>query len=137
MKLTEKQIRAAVDWWGEALQAPTFKTLSREERSDPGSQPAAFAEMMAAAYAKPPSANKVDDFKNALAEILRADGGGWGLNVDYGPDAVLAQALTNADVSGGMLSLPWKTNMHFGEDGSVSVAKGYGQPYVVILEPDG
>ena len=129
MKLTEKQIELAVNWWGEALRNPKFQTLSQGERSDPGSRPAAMAEIMAKAFHKEPPQDIIEQFKKALAEKLKA--GNTYLSVDYHPSKTLADALEEAGADGGM-RLPWKTHMNFNEDGSVEVACGYGEPFVTL-----
>ena len=129
MELTEKQIELAVNWWGEALRNPKFQTLSPGERNDPGSQPAAMAEIMAAAFHKEPGQEIIEKFKLALKARLEA--GKTYLSVDYDPSPTLQESLDEAD-SAGMLRLPWKTHMNFNDDGTVEVACGYGEPFVTL-----
>jgi len=123
--LTDEQIKKAAEWWADHVARPTFKTLSDEERSDPGSQPAAFAELLAHALVEPITEEQREKFISALSEDLKNSGNShWGLSVDYGPDQRLSMAADKAGISSN--NFPWKTNMWFDEDGGVTVSLGYG-----------
>lgn len=129
MKLTEKQIDAAVKWWGNALKVPKFQTLRPDDNSE-GSKPAAMAQVMAMISHSEPEEDAVDKFKIALRSML--EDGEKHLSVDYGPCLELGRCLDAAGITSGM-SLPWKTTMRF-DDNGVQVACGYGEPFVELVE---
>jgi hypothetical protein len=136
--LSSRQIEAAVKWWGERLKRPTFSTLSDEERRDPGSQGAAFAEMLATVYSKPQEADVVLAFKTALRRKLEGKSElveRMGLFVDYGPCRTLSEVLEEAGIEVSMMVLPWKSGMVFPR-GGVKAHVGYGTPFEEILEED-
>lgn len=131
MRLTAEQIDKAVNWWAKQLGSPTFKTLSNEERSDPSTAPAAIAEGMAMMLAKDITYEQGEVFKTALRESLTGrDVMRWELSVDYSPTNTLGDAAQKAGIP--LTNFPWKTNMSFGDDGSVKVALGYRSPYEQI-----
>lgn len=138
--LTERQIVAAISWWGSCLRNPS--------RFDNGGRD--FANVVASGLAGDLRASvtitpiQVGTFVHALAGILQAghvDHAGRRyeargiLSTDYHPDAFLAAALDVAGIpdEAGCI-LPWKTVMWF-MDGGVKVRDGYGRPERWILSP--
>ena len=130
MKLTEMQIDAANEWWGKAYKNPRFQTLRPGDTSK-GSQPAAMAELMAAAGRQTPDNDSIAKFKEALRVKLQSNDEIM-LSVDYNPSRDLGECLEKAGGIQGTTALPWKSTMLF-ENGGVQVSCGYGEPYVELL----
>ncbi len=133
MKLTKGQIEKAVNYWAGALINPSFKTLNDRERKDPGSQPAAKAEVLAALSHEPPEKDKIEKFKTILRTALKKPlRDPFCLSVDYEPSFLLAEIARKAGIEADIITFPWKTVMHFEEDGKVFLAEGYGLEFVEI-----
>lgn len=142
--LTTEQIETAVEWWAKDLQGPTFDQLSAAERKqDPKARNReGLAAMLIALGRREVTENQIEAFRGCLREILESPsgvdvGGGrfihprnCGLNVDYGPEMGLRQALQQANISNATLSI--KTYMQF-RDGGVQVSHGYGAAWVELL----
>lgn len=126
------EIEKAVDWWTVVLAGPL-----RFDNGDAHSVAPALA-LLAAANEPAPTEGQLMVFKNTLREILAREAASrknaefhfW-LGVDYGPCRTLAEAAEVAVIS--TFKFPWKTSMHI-RPGSVTVALGYGTPFVELLE---
>ncbi len=133
MGLSSKQAEVAAKWWTDQLRRPTFKTLSPKERSDPGSAPAAMAEMMATAYAPQQEEERLIAFQNELQRVLETEDTAFlRLSVDYNPSRLLAKIAERAGISTSINAWPWKTTMRFDGNG-VQVSLGYGTAYQELL----
>lgn len=138
-RLASEQIAAAVEWWTNAILAPSFDMLGPTRSIVSGQERLheIFATGMASqnAEAHPPSSEAIQRFREELTRRLsEVDAGDWFcLDVDYDPCEMLRQA---GDAAGIHFSRwPWKTRMTF-ECGSVHVKEGYGAPLVKILPGD-
>ena len=128
-KLTDEQIEKATNWWADAMVNPRFDGLSNEERRDPQNDSYQLAEVMATVSHKNPTNEQLGVFKASLREQLKSDEYAIrGLHVDYGPDSMLCDAAKAAGIDITMSLFPWKTNMYFRDDGSVTVSAGYRAP---------
>lgn len=123
--LNEEQKEVAVTWWANAIANPKF------DNGDP-SLAGGMSMMLAMDLKESISEYKIGKFKEELKKKL-GDGKvvRWGLNVDYGPDRTLYEAMSAASIL--TTNAPWKTNMRFGDDGSISVSYGYGAEFKEIL----
>ena len=80
-----------------------------------------------------PSVDKIETFEKKLNERINIElkrSGTLMLHVDYTPEGVLSEVLTDVGISPKVL--PVKTTMHISKD-EVSVSKGYGAPFKVIF----
>lgn len=134
----EKEIKAAVDWWGEAIKSPKF---DNGDKSDTG---AMTTIMMTLASGDRPSDEQIQEFKQEYAKLLKFSFAGcWYLDdpsrgaglrcqgVDYHPHGEMLQAAEKAGIS--PKRFPIKTNMWV-DPGRVTVSYGYGAPLKVIYE---
>jgi hypothetical protein len=126
MKLTNEQIEKAVVWWADRVAKPTFRALNDEERKSPGNDGMKFAELLATMNVLPVTQEQRVKFMDALRAQLEIESM-FGvldyLSVDYGPCTVLSNAAKIAEISEN--NFPWKTNMWFNDDGTVTVSLGY------------
>ena len=122
--LTEKQIELAVEWWAKAIDNPKF------DHGD-GSAGGSFVQALAMQNKTEVTEDQLSVFKKSLAATLRKEDKRNGLHSDYGPGRLLAEAMTEAEIS--HTNSPWKTNMHFRE-GRVEVSYGYGASIVELHE---
>lgn len=118
VKLTEKQIKLAIDWWAEKVSRPKF---DNGDNSLQGGMAAGMAMLLA----KPTNDEQIKIFKIELANLLRTTERARyiGLHVDYHPEQMLADAMEKAGIT--EENAPWKTNMNFKDDGTVWVSYGY------------
>ena len=125
-KLTESQVKKATEWWADRVCAPTFSGLSEAERRDPANDSYQFAEMLAGMATESVDGGQREKFIAALKEGLEAENYNsfLGLSVDYHPCQFLARAADKAGIS--KSNFPWKTYMHFADDGTVKAACGRG-----------
>ena len=128
MKLTEKQITKAVDWWKQTLSNPKFDNLGDGPR-DQGNEMASLLATMSN-QRNPMTEEVLEKFGAALADRIRQEasdnGQGIHIGVDYDPDAILSDAaLAVEGFPDGHTMFPWKTNMWLRPDGSVLVSYGY------------
>ena len=121
--LTNEQIEKAVNWWAEQIEQPTFDAGADSPEMK-------LAETMAGMLVKPIDVECITKFKDELRSALKdKDYNPFrGLHVDYHPDLILFEAAKGAGINES--NFPWKTNMYFKDDGSVSVSSGYGAAFV-------
>ena len=136
-----EEIEAAVAWWAQTIHGAT---QDNDDMMQSG-----LAAMVAATYPRLTD-DQVERFSKALRVLLRErlteswqeaiDKGlpHWGsaarsLNVDYGPDQMLADAADAGGFAGRDLYFPMKTHMRI-DPGIVEVGCGYRAPFVVIYE---
>lgn len=134
--ITEAGIKAAAEWWADRVCKPVFHGLSDEERKDRSNDGYVMAEMMASLLAKPVDSQQREDFIKALSDAIREMNGECyklQLFVDYHPTLMLADAADKAGIDHS--NFPWKSGMHFHDDGKVTAWCGYGTQDVVIYEP--
>ncbi|MEV5449977.1 hypothetical protein [Streptomyces sp. NPDC052535] len=133
---------AAAGWWAGKLATPADHDIGRgaEESS-------ALANSVSALVRRQRSQAQIEAFREALADEIeqhlaqhpdawRPDDPLWGsglrdIGVDYGPDAVLADAAERAGFELKMLDLPMKTVMWI-NPGVVKVAEGYSAQPVIV-----
>ena len=123
-----ENVRAAVDWWANAIQSPKF---------DNGESINAFITMMLYSSQKGISEEDLKTFKDTLALDIIAElqrNGRCTLSVDYNPCAILANAGNEIGLND-MTSFPWKTWMNITEQ-EVEVSEGYGAPMKTIWSKD-
>ncbi|MFJ6730020.1 hypothetical protein ACIQPQ_34485 [Streptomyces sp. NPDC091281] len=134
--------RAAADWWAAKLSVP-----ARHDTGAAGSD--ALADTVSALVRRQRTQAQIAAFRDALVDEIekhvakydwRPDDPDFGsymrsILVDYGPDAVLADAATRAGFELRMLDLPMKTVMWI-NPGIVKVAEGYRSKPVVIWRAD-
>lgn len=122
--------RLAAKWWADQLRQPA--TLDNGDDTSQGAMTASFAYMLQKMEREKQSADKIDAFENALANILERHNDPWfSFGVDYNPDRILSEAAEAAELDLGMTTLPWKTRM-FATDEQVKVSVGYrGEPQVI------
>ena len=113
-KLSEKQIKTAVDWWAGAIQNPKF------DNGD-DSRSGGMSMILATLARTDVSQNQLESFKRALTEAIQENTPRH-ISVDYGPDMLLGAAMEKAGIPSNMA--PWKTTMWLISDG-VSVRHGY------------
>lgn len=137
METNDPRIEVAIEWWSKALLNPKFQTLSDKERSDPGSFPAAAAELMASSSHKAPAEEQINKFKAVLREeiALMLKDGYVTLHVDYHPCNALASAAMGAGIDTSKSSFPWKTTMWILDD-YVKVSCGYQEPAETIWQKE-
>lgn len=119
-----ENVRAAVDWWANAIQSPKF---------DNGDSMNSFITMMLYSSQKGISEEDLITFKDTLALDIIAElqrDGRCVLSVDYHPCAILANAGSKIGLND-MTSFPWKTWMNITEQ-EVEVSEGYGAPMKTI-----
>jgi hypothetical protein len=125
-KLSDEQIKAAVDWWMAALRKPKFDTGTTRGKDPSTPQTEMMATLINAE--NKPIEDSITKFGHFLSEYLHSlKIGDWfnGLFVDYGPDNALFEAAEKAGIDAGNQStFPWKTKMWF-SNGGVQVACGY------------
>lgn len=132
MKLTEKQIDAAVEWWKNAVTGAVKKQMVRPgggERSASTDLCEVMGIMLAAKTA--PSEVEAEEFAQALRLHLSQDNVYHCLGVDYGPDKALRDCADAAGLSHDRF--PWKTVMWFGDEGDVRVRHGYGEEVQTLV----
>jgi len=125
MKLSDKQIETAVNWWVQALKNPTFDAGGSREANGH----LAWAEVLVARVHQEAHFELLNRFKeNLYSELRRLDKLSYGyadLSVDYQPCGILYDAWVAAGGDGGSsMIFPWKTCMWF-EHGGVQVRCGY------------
>lgn len=127
----EREAATAAQWWADQMFAPQA-SLAEQMGAEPDSAMrsplAAVMGVLAQADDRVDSPAQAEAFRDALAaRIVKALEGYPSLSfgVDYGPDAILAEAAQEAGIRLGMTSLPWKTQMWV-DAGKVRVSKGYG-----------
>lgn len=123
-------VRAAVNWWANAIVNPKF------DNGD-NSMAGGMAFLMAMMVSKKSSISKdqIDIFKKELADIIveqmeSSYCGECQLGVDYHPDMLLYSAAQKAGINDDM-GFPWKTNMRISKE-QVSVSAGYAAPWETI-----
>ncbi|MEU9208520.1 hypothetical protein AB0D27_11340 [Streptomyces sp. NPDC048415] len=135
---------AAAAWWAEKLAHPASHDVGRgaEESS-------ALANTVSALVQRQRSHAEIEAFREALADDIeqhiaqyswRPDEPDFGsymraIQIDYGPDPVLADAAKRAGFELKMLDLPMKTVMWI-NPGIVTVAEGNGTQPAVIWRAD-
>lgn len=131
---SQTQIDAAVTWWAARLVSCKQSGLSAEERADPANRAYEFGEMLMTLNRPKITPTQIDTFAESLRTRL-AVADPWTartLGVDYGPDPILADALTDAGIPDHTGMLPIKTVMWLRDDGSVAVRYGYAAPIETI-----
>ena len=119
-----ENVRAAVDWWGNAVQSPKF---------DNGGDMNPFLMMMLSGNRSGHSEEEMKIFKDSLAKDILVELQKYGrcsLSVDYHPCEILYRAgekIGLDDTTG----YPWKTWMDISEE-AVEVLEGYGAPRKTI-----
>ena len=122
--LNEGQIKAAVDWWANAISNPKF------DNGDP-SPIGGMCVAMAITLKQGVSPEQVEKFKAELTNQLSDEGVAYHvLNVEYGPDLALGDAMRDSGIPSA--NAPWKTDMIFCGDGSIKVSYGHGAEYKQI-----
>lgn len=119
-----ENIKAAVDWWANAILAPK---LDNGEELNP------LILMLAGGSRKSYKEDDIKLFKDTLAEGIQKeieDRGGCLVCVDYHPCRILAEAGDKIRVDS-MMGYPWKTNIEISES-RVVVSAGYGAGYETI-----
>lgn len=131
-KLTERQMDIAIEWWADRVCKPKFDGLTEQERQDPANDAYKFAEGLALLLVEPVTDEQRERFKNALREEMQSSEflSNPVLRIDYHPNQVLAKAAEQAGISEN--NFPWKTWMHFWNDGAVECATGYAAPVEVL-----
>lgn len=114
----------AADWWFDVFKRPK---MDNGDRSSNG----AMARMLGTTLA---NASPKDEAREAFREAFRAALAerqwGSGIGVDYGPDTHLSKAMDACGIAKNQA--PWKTRMEPHNGLFVSVAYGYGSPYVPL-----
>lgn len=119
--LNEEQIKAAVEWWADAISNPKFDNGDQTKTGG-------ICMGMAVLLKEGVSEQQVGKFKEELTAQLSDEGIDYVcLNVDYGPCRALSDAMRDAGIA--PTNAPWKTDMQFFGDGSIQVSYGYGAPY--------
>lgn len=135
---------AAADWWAQKLANPGQHDVGRGAEGS-----SALANTVAAIVQRQRSQAQIEAFREALAEEIEqhVEKYGWrpdepdfgsymrAIEVDYGPDPVLADAAEKAGFELKILDLPMKTVMWI-NPGVVKVAEGYCAQPVVIWRAD-
>ena len=121
-----ENIKAAVDWWANAILAPK---LDNGEELNP------LLMMLVGSSRKSYTEADIKLFKDTLAEGIQKEmdssgGRGCYIYVDYNPSGILAEAGDKIGVDS-MTGYPWKTNMEI-SDTRVIVSAGYGAGYETI-----
>lgn len=117
-------VRAAVDWWGNAVQSPKF---------DNGGDMNPFLMMMLSGNRSGHSEEEMKIFKDSLAKDILVELQKYGrcsLSVDYHPCEILSRAGEKIGLDD-MTSFPWKTWMNISDE-IVEVSEGYGAPRKTI-----
>lgn len=124
--------RAAAEWWADAVGAPKFDMGA-------DSVAASMSEVLAGMLASGHPVN--EDQQKSFVEILQAriEAGmgdrswGFSLGVDYGPDAILADAAEEVGIS--TSRFPWKSSMLVYPD-RVTAHRGYAADDKLIWASD-
>ena len=117
-------VSAAVDWWANAIQSPTF---------DYGDSKKSLIAMMLYCEQKGHSEEEIKTFKNSLAKEIMVElqnNGHCTLSVDYHPCKILARAGETIGLND-TISFPLKTWMNISEQ-EVEVSEGKGVPMKTI-----
>ena len=112
-----ENVRAAVDWWANAIQSPVL---------DNGSDINPFLMMFLSGSKNGHSEEEIKVFKDCLANdilIELQERGRCGLSVDYHPCQILANAGSKIGLNG-ISDYPWKTWMDITEDVVVVLENG-------------
>ena len=130
MKLTDKQINCAVEWWKNAITG-----IPKFDMGDSGD--VGLSAMMLATMAHQDlSLDVLERFGDNLRRALSEDRPWYSIGVDYDPDPILAKAFEQA--GGGDSSktvFPWKTVMWF-RNGGVSIRHGYNADVEELLKEE-
>lgn len=122
----ETKYQIAAKWWGDFLRTPHTNDNGDAMQS-------ALMNFAASASRQPVPADKLAKFEESLAAKLEAQGDKWQcVGVDYNPDLVLNDALTEAGISGD-LNFPCKTYLWIEPD-KVICKVGYGAPIETLWE---
>ena len=119
-----ENVRAAVDWWGNAVQSPKL---------DNGGDMNPVLMMMLSGKQSGHSEEKMKIFKDSLAKDILVELQKYGrcsLSVDYHPCEILYRAGEKIGLDD-MTGYPWKTWMDISEE-AVVVSEGYGAPRKTI-----
>lgn len=115
VKLTEVQIKTAVDWWGEKIKSGGSKDNGFD------SPQALLSSLLAAVNMEEQDDLKLVKFKSTLHSCLLEKDWRITLRTDYGPDGILRKCAEEAEID--ELQFPWKTIMSFNH-GGVQVVEG-------------
>jgi hypothetical protein len=132
----EIEVAAAAKWWADQLvkAQPSLATQMGAEQESPMRTPLAVTtSLLLQATSQVDDLAAIERFRENLAIALLSSGhlNGYGFGVDYGPDAILADAATAAGIKVGMTTFPWKTVMWI-TPGSVRVSAGYAADVVDV-----
>jgi hypothetical protein len=119
-----ENVRAAVDWWGNAVQSPKL---------DNGGDIDPVLMMMLSGKQRGHSEEEMKIFKDSLAKDILVELQKYGrcsLSVDYHPCEILYRAGEKIGLDN-MTGYPWKTWMDISEE-AVEVLEGYGAPRKTI-----
>jgi hypothetical protein len=125
----DREIEAATKAWADILAGPPVKDNGEAYQSAMGT--------LLSADSPVPTAAQLARFREALGAALRDEldrAGRAYLSCDYGPDRALWEAALAAGITD-ELRFPWKTRMRV-EPGGVGLARGYGAPYVELLNAE-
>ena len=129
--IPEEMARAAAHWWAERADG----TARHNNRG--GNLASILAGLMADTLNEPPQFGALEKFEKILAEKIMAAEFPYmwkHIWVDYGPDAILADAAKEAGIS--CNNFPWKTGMHIDEEkGEIMVRISLG-PWERIFPQD-
>jgi hypothetical protein len=115
LKLTNKQIGIAIDWWAEAIQKRMF---DNGDKSPEGKITSMLANMRAIKLTQV----QILSFKYELKILLENVDGFRYLSCDYGPIGILYEAAEKAGIP--IYNFPWKTSMMF-ENNGVQISCGW------------
>lgn len=118
-KLTDDQIRVAVDWWAKSIRDPEY---NNGDDSFTGAMTKSLAQMISDVH--PVTEEAIEKFKVALTHLLKTTSLRF-LSTDYGPGRDLALCADVAEVD--YSRFPWKTCMWL-DEGKVIVSAGYQAP---------
>lgn len=121
-------VKAAVDWWSDAIQHPKM------DNGD-DSLGMLMAMLGGSAFAKDLSDDEMRAFRSTLANEIESQIDEYGLaqlNVDYGPNRILSKAGQAAGITS-QFTFPCKTSMSVSKS-KVIVSAGYGAPNKIIWE---
>jgi hypothetical protein len=126
----KKEIEVAVNWWAEQLRQPPKMDNGDSVHNMLGNA------LVAQKYT-PVTEDQIERFRHDLTKSLhryaRSEVKVLYVGVDYSPDGLLSDALSNAGIDGIDVRLPWKTHMNVCR-GMVTVAVGYRGAWQVLYE---
>ena len=123
--LTDAMAKTAARWWADHLRKGA--KLDNGDPSDTGAMTHMLASIMQSKAATKRTPEDIDRFEETLYnKLFSPEFTYFTLSVDYGPCGTLADAAKEAECYLSMSCLPWKTQMFFMTDDSVTVSLGYG-----------